>query len=202
MRAGKWMFLVLVLASALMAAGCAKKQITSGSTPLPRTTEGAGQETGLQSRKDQETAQKLAELRERELREEQARQAGLEEEHRHEDLARMEEEISNAVIYFDFDSFDLKPEAREKLQALADVMKENSDFRLLIEGHTDDRGTEEYNLALGERRARAAYEFLILLGVGTGRLQIISYGEEYPAVQGQNETAWARNRRDEFKILQ
>ena len=63
----------------------------------------------------------------------------------------------------------------------------------------DERGTNEYNLALGERRARAAYEFLVLMGISSSRLSIISYGEEYPAVQGGNEAAWAKNRRDEFK---
>jgi len=74
-------------------------------------------------------------------------------------------------------------------------------LRLVIEGHCDERGTEEYNLALGERRARAAYEFLILLGVESNRMQIVSYGEEFPADPGHNETAWAKNRRDEFKVL-
>jgi len=81
----------------------------------------------------------------------------------------------------------------------AELLKANPALSLLIEGHCDERGTNEYNLALGERRARAAYEFLVLLGIDSSKLQIISYGEEYPAVQGSNEDAWGKNRRDEFK---
>ena len=71
---------------------------------------------------------------------------------------------------------------------------------MVIEGHCDERGTEEYNLALGERRARSAYEFLILLGVDSERLEIISYGEERPLNPADNETAWAENRRAEFNV--
>jgi peptidoglycan-associated lipoprotein len=96
----------------------------------------------------------------------------------------------------------LKPEARSALQKISEHMKRFNNLRLVIEGHCDERGTAEYNLALGERRARAAYEFMILLGVESPRMQIISYGEERPLDPRSNETAWAQNRRAEFKILQ
>jgi|SaaInl8_200m_RNA_FD_contig_21_3225862_length_563_multi_6_in_0_out_0_1 peptidoglycan-associated lipoprotein len=109
--------------------------------------------------------------------------------------------ISRNKIYFDFDKFDLKPAARGALKAKAVLLKKYSNVRILIEGHCDDRGTAEYNLALGERRARAAYEFLVLLGVRASQLEMVSYGEEYPADPANNETAWAKNRRDEFKII-
>jgi peptidoglycan-associated lipoprotein len=109
--------------------------------------------------------------------------------------------ISRNKIYFDFDKFDLKADAREVLKTKAALLKKYSNVRILIEGHCDDRGTEEYNLALGERRARAAYEFLVLLGVKASQLEMVSYGEEYPADPANNETAWAKNRRDEFKII-
>ncbi|MFO7727503.1 MAG: OmpA family protein, partial [Desulfonatronovibrio sp.] len=81
-------------------------------------------------------------------------------------------------------------------------MKRFKKLRLVIEGHCDERGTAEYNLALGERRARAAYEFLILLGVDSDRIQIVSYGEERPLASGSNEAAWAENRRAEVKVLE
>ena len=76
-----------------------------------------------------------------------------------------------------------------------------SQVRVSIEGHCDQRGSDEYNLALGERRARAAMEYLVSLGVAPDRLQVISYGEEMPLDSGSSEDAWARNRRDEFKVL-
>ena len=116
-------------------------------------------------------------------------------------LEQVVETISANKIYFDFDSFELKQEARAILQEKAELLKKYKNLRLVIEGHCDERGTEEYNLALGERRARAAYEFLILLGVESNRMQIVSYGEEFPADPGHNETAWAKNRMDEFKVL-
>jgi peptidoglycan-associated lipoprotein len=109
------------------------------------------------------------------------------------------EKIGADKIYFAFDSNELTQESRQILTEKADLLKANPALNLLIEGHCDERGTNEYNLALGERRARVAYEFLVLLGVNPSRLSIISYGEEYPAVQGSNEAAWAKNRRDEFK---
>lgn len=104
-------------------------------------------------------------------------------------------------IYFDFDRAELKPEARATLKQKADWLMENSEFSVRIEGHCDERGTNEYNLALGERRANAAVEFLKTLGVSGNRLSTLSFGEERPAVSGHNEGAWAQNRRDEFKLI-
>ena len=137
-------------------------------------------------------------LRERQLAEERLVMEKAEEKKAFEQVVKT---ISANKIYFDFDSFELKPEARDILQEKAELLKKYKNLRLVIEGHCDERGTEEYNLALGERRARAAYEFLILLGVESNRMQIVSYGEEFPADPGHNETAWAKNRRDEFKVL-
>lgn len=106
------------------------------------------------------------------------------------------------TIYFDFDKSDIKPESRPVLEKIAAYLLKNPALDLLIEGHCDERGTEEYNLALGERRALSARRYLIGLGVASGRLQTISYGEERPVDPGHNETAWAKNRRAEFKPLQ
>lgn len=104
-------------------------------------------------------------------------------------------------IYFDFDRSDLRPEAREELRRKAEVLRSFPEVRVRIEGHADERGTVEYNLALGERRADAARRFLIDLGIDPDRITTVSYGEERPAVEGQNEAAWSRNRRDEFVPL-
>ena len=107
--------------------------------------------------------------------------------------------IGDGVIYFEFDRYDLSAEARRVLTQKASIMREVPQLRVTIEGHTDERGTEEYNLALGERRARAAYEFLVNLGVPPTQMEMVSFGKLRPAVLGSNEAAWAKNRRDEFK---
>lgn len=102
------------------------------------------------------------------------------------------------MIFFDFDRSDLKPEARETLQRKAEALRQFPEIQVRIEGHADERGTVEYNLALGERRAEAARQYLIDLGIDPDRMTTISYGEERPLVEGQNEAAWSQNRRDEF----
>ena len=104
------------------------------------------------------------------------------------------------TIYFDFDKSDLRPDAREGLQANASYLKSNSSVQVTIEGNCDERGSNEYNLALGKRRAEAAYKYLVDLGIDGSRMTTVSYGEERPAVEGHNELAWAKNRRDEFKV--
>jgi len=104
-------------------------------------------------------------------------------------------------IYFDFDKSELKPEAQAVLKKKAEWLKTNSAFSLRIEGHCDERGTNEYNLALGERRADAAMKFLNALGISGDRISTISYGEERAADPGHNEGAWSKNRRDEFKLI-
>lgn len=105
------------------------------------------------------------------------------------------------MIFFDFDRSDLREDARATLQRKAEALRQFPDIRIRIEGHADERGTVEYNLALGERRADAARAYLVDLGIDPDRMTTISYGEERPQVMGQNEAAWSQNRRDEFVIL-
>jgi len=104
-------------------------------------------------------------------------------------------------IYFDFDRSQLKAEAKAILKKKADWLSDNTAYALRIMGHCDERGTAEYNLALGERRAHAAKQFLVALGIASDRIYTVSYGEEKPAVEGHNEAAWSKNRRDEFKLI-
>jgi peptidoglycan-associated lipoprotein len=115
---------------------------------------------------------------------------------------RLEEKQASEFkdIYYDFDKFNLKPEARELLRRHADWLLEHSNFDVIIEGHCDERGTNEYNLALGERRAASAMKYLADLGVEKKRLTTISYGEELPLDPGHNEEAWAKNRRAHFVV--
>jgi len=105
------------------------------------------------------------------------------------------------TVYFDFDKFNLRPDARASLDKNFQLLQEYPDAIVKIEGHCDERGTVEYNLSLGEKRARAVMDYLAGLGVGAGRLSVISFGKERPVDPGHNETAWAKNRRAEFKII-
>lgn len=105
-------------------------------------------------------------------------------------------------IYFDFDSYDLTNSAKETLREVASILLKNKSINLIIEGHCDERGTNEYNLALGERRANAAKEYLISLGVPKSRIETISYGEEKPVCHEQTEECWMKNRRAHFVFIE
>lgn len=98
-------------------------------------------------------------------------------------------------VFFAFDVYALTPAARDILSADADVLSQNTGVRILIEGHCDERGTREYNLGLGERRANSTKNYLVSLGVDASRIQTISYGEDRPFALGHNESAWSKNRR-------
>jgi peptidoglycan-associated lipoprotein len=114
--------------------------------------------------------------------------------------ARLTAELGN-VIHFDYDQDAIKPEDRPVLDAKADIMKANPALRIRISGHADDRGSDEYNLVLGNKRALAAKRYLESKGIDGSRIDVTSFGEERPVDSGANETAWAKNRRDEFEIL-
>jgi len=103
--------------------------------------------------------------------------------------------VSWQDAFFDYDSADLRDEARTALDADARLLRERPEVRIVIEGHCDERGTAEYNLALGERRAAAARDYLVAAGIDGGRIEIISFGKERPFDPGHDEAAWAQNRR-------
>jgi len=109
-------------------------------------------------------------------------------------------ELNDALrpIYFDFDKSEIRPDDARTLEVNARWLVEHRDQALLVEGHCDPRGTNEYNLALGERRARAALDFLVSRGVASSRIQIVSYGEERPVCREENEACWSRDRRAMF----
>jgi peptidoglycan-associated lipoprotein len=182
--------LVFTFGSLLMMSSCAKKQVqvedTAAAPPAPPPEP---KEVGP-SAEDQAAAAEAERQRQAKLAEEAAR--------------KLEGEISmfeSEKIYFDFDRSELKPEARTILTKKADWLRNNPKFKLRIEGHCDERGSTEYNLALGERRANAAWKFLNALGVSGDRMDVISYGEERPDDPGHGEEAWAKNRRDEFVLI-
>ena len=114
-------------------------------------------------------------------------------------LARAQE-VLTSVVYFDYDSDQLTAETEERLQMKASILRANPTMQLRVEGHADERGSTEYNLALGQRRAESVRTFLAGYGIQANRLGTISYGKERPAVEGSTETAWSRNRRAEFAV--
>jgi peptidoglycan-associated lipoprotein len=106
---------------------------------------------------------------------------------------------SQRIVYFDFDSFAIRDEFRALIEGHARVLAANRGKRMIVEGHTDERGGREYNLALGQKRAEAVVRAMTLLGASEQQLEAVSFGEERPAVQGSDESAWSRNRRAELK---
>ncbi len=102
------------------------------------------------------------------------------------------------IVYFDYDSFIIKPEFQATIEAHAQFLKSNSRAKISLEGHTDERGGREYNLALGQKRADAVRQSLSLLGVDASQIETVSFGEEKPAMQGADESAFSKNRRAEF----
>lgn len=109
-------------------------------------------------------------------------------------------DLKTETVYFGYDDYSLTGEAKSKLTALAETLKKTGSAAVQIEGHCDERGSVEYNLALGERRANSVKNFLGQLGVDAARLSTISYGKERPAVQGTGEATWSKNRRAEFVV--
>jgi peptidoglycan-associated lipoprotein len=195
------MLIMFCLAVTLMTFGnaCAKKQIKQEPATVTATVD-----DGAARRVAEEEARKRAAVEE-----EARKRAKAEEEARRradaEAAQKLLQDQINAFesekIYFDFDKADLKPAARTTLEKKARFLQSNSSYSVNIEGHCDERGTNEYNLALGERRADAAKKYLTSLGISADRITTISYGEERPVASGHNEAAWSQNRRDEFKLV-
>lgn len=110
--------------------------------------------------------------------------------------------FASEAVLFALDDYSLNAEGQTKLNGLADFLKSSPKVAIQIEGHCDERGSVEYNLALGERRANAVKDYLVQLGVEAARLSTISYGEERPAAEGHDEAAWSKNRRAQFVLSQ
>jgi peptidoglycan-associated lipoprotein len=188
--------LMLVLPAITLMASCAKKKIYSDSS-LTQSSDDAAE----RARRDAAARQRA--LDEQQLKDQAAGRAGgaggagggMDS-----GKSGTRSSFVSEDIYFEYDSASLVPDAREVLKRKAEWLRSNPNISVIIEGHTDDRGTVEYNLALGERRASSAMSFLVDLGIPESRMTTISYGKEKPADPGHNETAWATNRRVHFEI--
>jgi peptidoglycan-associated lipoprotein len=175
--------MVLVIPGFLFTVSCAKKTIRSETSLTQETESDAAAEKARQEELEQQRA-----IEEQRLLEESER------------MAAARDMFISEDIFFEFDSAVLLAEAQEILRKKAEWLINNPEATVTIEGNCDERGTNEYNLALGERRAESAKIFLMDLGVQGSRLTCISYGEERPVDPGHNEEAWAKNRRDHFTI--
>ncbi len=192
MKRHVWMNLMMVvlMAGLLTMVSCAKKQVVSEPAQVEdqtQATQNGETDAERQARLEAERikAQQLEEQRERE------RQAKL---------AAEKARFLNENILFDYDSAELSSEAKALLREKAEWMQSNSSVAVMIQGHCDERGTTVYNLALGEKRATAARNYLVDLGVAANRLGTVSYGEEKPLDPGHTEDAYSKNRRAQFVI--
>jgi len=193
MKRGMITLLAGMCLAAMVTGGCANKDVVKTEEPAAVTakTEAAKAETGKEADKAaQQPSAKTDEVRIAEAK--PAEPAA----------AIAPAAASLETVYFDFDKSDLRQDARNVLAKNAEtLLKSKQGSNLKIEGHCDERGSAEYNLALGERRAKSAMQYLLTLGVQPERLSVISFGKEKPAVQGNDEEAWAKNRRAEFVLV-
>ncbi len=188
-----WILGALMLAMLLvLGVSCAKKTVTMEAEPMEE--EMAVEDTAAQQAAEDAAARREAELAKMSDAERQRHEAAMMAEE-----ARMRAFVEEN-IHFDFDKYDLKPKAMMILDEKAAFLREHPEVRVLVEGHCDDRGTNEYNLALGDRRANSAKNYLVRSGVADSRITTISYGEEQPLCMEQAESCWWKNRRAQFQV--
>lgn len=178
---------ILVAAVALLVlAGCAGKKPAPTPPPEPVVEEPAP------------VVKEPAPVVVPQISEEEIARRALEEKRRQ--LQATMDRIMASDVYFEFDRYQLTAESRNVLNTVAAMLREEPKFSILIEGHTDERGTESYNLTLGAKRANAVREYLVNYGIAASRISTISYGEERPKAMGNDEDSWALNRRAAFKV--
>ncbi|MGH7701081.1 MAG: peptidoglycan-associated lipoprotein Pal [Gemmatimonadales bacterium] len=189
-------FLVLVgLTAAAVAAAC-------GGPPPPPPPPEPNADSIAAERARQDSIARAEEERRRQ--EEEARRAAQRRADSLAALARSTEEVRNALatfVHFDFDRSNIRPGDASALDQKVRILQANPNVRIRISGHCDERGSDEYNLALGNRRAMSAKQYLVSQGIDAGRIETVSYGEERPVAMGHDEESWAQNRRDEFEII-
>jgi peptidoglycan-associated lipoprotein len=201
--------LILVLCLGLFLAGCPKKKVSVyKERPSVQKSEEARKLEAERAAKEAREAQEAKERELARLKEEEAKMAQSRELEKSL-VAKKERGIEGEVyeskllkdIYFDYDKYEVRREDEGILRENAAFLKKNPKMKIQIEGHCDERGTAEYNLALGERRANSTKRYLVSLGITSDRISTISYGEERPLDPSKNEEAWAKNRRAHIVVL-
>ncbi len=186
MKRGTLTLLAVLGMTALVAAGCAKKEVVKTEEPVKAATVAPAPKP----EPPKAVEQPKVETPKAEAPKPMEMQA-----------AKASEVTAFEAIYFDFDKSDLRQDARDVLNKNAEALKAKSDIKIKIEGNCDERGSAEYNLALGERRAKSAMQYLITLGIPAERLSVISYGKEKAHVDAKDESVWSKDRRDDFVIV-
>jgi peptidoglycan-associated lipoprotein len=194
----KWIILAMlfIIPAMLFSVSCAKKAVmTEPSTTDASAADEAARQAELEKQKAMEQQKQMEEERLAAERAEQLKAEAMER-----DMMMAKNRFLSENVYFDFDNATLDYQAQELLKQKAMWLRDYPDANVVIEGHCDERGTNAYNLALGERRAESTKAFLVNLGISGARLTTISYGEEKPLDMGQNEESWAKNRRAAFVL--
>lgn len=187
--------LVLMGFGVALSAACGKKEPEVAPVPQPNADSIAAAERARADSAAADAARRAQEEAERIARQRAADSAAA--------AAAAVEEVRNmlaAMIHFDFDKSVLRPDDQATLDQKVAILTANPDLRIRISGHCDERGSDEYNLALGNRRANAAKNYLVSHGIDASRIETASFGEERPVAMGHDEDSWAQNRRDEFEI--
>jgi len=201
--------MIFILCFGLILSGCPKKTVIREELSVKKAEESAAEKEKA-ARLEAERREKEAKEKElAEIKEQEAKKAQEKKEFEKSLVAKKTPGIAGEVfetkllkdIHFDFDKYEIRPEDALILREDAALLMKHPAVKIQIEGHCDERGTVEYNLALGERRANNAKQYLVSLGVSEDHLSIISYGKERPLDPGHNEEAWAKNRRDHLVIL-
>ncbi|MEO8201483.1 MAG: peptidoglycan-associated lipoprotein Pal [Gemmatimonadota bacterium] len=188
---------VTLVALSLVAAACGGKPPAETPTPMASDTTGNGARE--RARQDSiDAANRARAEADRLAREAADRQAAADRAAR--DRQSLMTDMA-AMVHFDYDKAEVRSDDMASLDRKAAILNANPNVRVRISGHADDRGSDEYNLALGNRRAAAAKRYLVSKGIADGRIDIVSYGEERPLASGADENSWAQNRRDEFETV-
>ena len=184
---------IVTVLSATVLGACRKKQ--PATTPTPGTTTSVNQDSIDAARRAREDADRRAAA-------DRARADSIANANAARERMMNEARTAlTAAVYFEYDAATITDDARAVLDAKLPLLTANSGLRIRIAGHTDSRGSDEYNLALGQRRASATKAYLTQRGIDASRIDIVSFGEERPAMEGESESAWSRNRRAEFEIV-
>ena len=193
MRRTLWLMLIMaiVVGLAFSVSGCGKKKVTAEEEMGAAVEETAPKpgEPGYEKIYEESMAAKEESLE---------AQAAMEKEH---EVLEGRTSAPLLPIYFDFDKSNIRQDQRARIEKNASFLKQNKDAKIRIEGNCDERGTNEYNMALGERRALSAKKYLMNLGIHQDRMHTISFGEEKPLLHGHDEYSWAQNRRDDFVVV-
>ncbi len=186
---------LMIMLLLITAFGCAKKYTTPAETTAP--PEGPVKEEVMREEVLPERGETIMEERVTERVEAPGRETVVE------SGVPSEEQVKSIFkdVLFDYDKYEIRPDAREGLNAIAAYLGKNKGINIVIEGHCDERGTNEYNLALGEKRAKSAKNYLSSLGVSPDRMIVITFGEEKPVCTDQSESCWQQNRRAHFVIV-